>query len=144
MSRQINQAGLDLIKEFEGLRLKVYKDQVGLNTVGWGHRTDLPVGHPITMSQARAWLSEDLEKFQKGVSDLVKIKLTDNQFSTLVSFTYNLGLTALRVSHLLTELNKGNLDKAAAEIPKWCHEGIKVIPGLVRRREAEKELFLKE
>lgn len=144
MSRQINQAGLDLIKEFEGCRLEVYLDQKGLPTVGWGHRTDMSVGTTISQEDADTLLSDDLSRFEVGVEHAVAVDPTDNQFAALVSFAYNLGLGALRSSHLLTEFNAGNLDKAADELLKWCHLGTEEDAGLLRRREAERSLFLKE
>lgn len=143
MSRQINQAGLDLIKKFEGLKLTVYLDQVVLPTVGYGHKDiAMTVGDSITQAEADQFLTQDLSTAENAVSTSVRTNINDNEFAALVSFVYNLGQGAFRQSHLLECLNQGKMQDAAAEFVKWCHAGGKVSPGLLARRIAEKELFL--
>lgn len=140
-SRSINEAGLELIKKFEGLRLAVYKDAVGIPTVGYGHVTNLPVGTSITQEEANSLLKVDLERFEKGVSGLVSAPVTDNQFSALVCFAYNVGIGNLEKSTLLKKLNIGDYDGAALEFPKWAKAGGKELSGLLKRRQAEEALF---
>lgn len=139
-----NQAGIDLIKSFEGLRLNAYKDAVGVNTIGYGTTriNGLPVsiGESITPQQAEDYLRIDLNKFETDVSNLVRVKLTDNQFAALVSFTYNLGAGNLAKSTLLRRLNSGDYN-VGSEFLKWNKAGGRILQGLVRRRAAEKKLF---
>lgn len=138
----INQAGIDLIKSFEGLRLTAYQDQVGVWTIGYGHTgADVTPGLMISEDDAERLLEADLQRFQTGVSSLVCKPLTPSQFAALVSFAYNLGISSLAKSTLLRCLNKGNYQDAAAKFLKWDRaEGV-VVAGLLRRRQAEKTLF---
>lgn len=139
---QINAKGLALMKAFEGCELKAYKDQAGVWTIGYGHTKDVVPGMVITQEEAEEYFKEDLLDFEEGVSDLLTIEVTDNQFSALVSFAYNLGLGSLKKSHLLSFLNQGMAEKAATQFVKW--DLVNGIPdkGILRRREAERDLFL--
>jgi len=138
-----SQKGIDLIKEFEGLELKAYKDSVGVVTIGYGHTgSDVYMGQVITESQAETLLKSDLAKFEKGVAELVKVPLNENQHAALISFSFNLGLGNLKSSTLLRKLNSLDYTGAASEFPRWDKAGGKVLAGLTKRRLAEKELFL--
>ncbi|KMN50721.1 muraminidase [Chromobacterium violaceum] len=138
-----NAAGISLIKQFEGVRLAAYQDMVGVWTIGYGHTgPDVKAGMTITQRQADQLLAADLEKFETGVRKAVIVPLNANQFSALVSFSYNLGLGNLRSSTLLRLLNKGDYDGAAAQFPRWNRAGGQAVPGLTRRRKAEQALFL--
>lgn len=138
-----SQKGIDLIKSSEGLRLEAYKDSVGVATIGFGHTgPDVQMGQKITAAEAELLLTVDLGKFEKGVTSLVKVGINQNQFDSLVSFSYNLGLGNLGSSTLLKKLNLGDYAGAAAEFTKWTKAGGVSLPGLVKRRAAEKALFL--
>ncbi|OBU87131.1 lysozyme [Chromobacterium subtsugae] len=138
-----NAAGISLIKQFEGVRLAAYQDMVGVWTIGYGHTgPDVKKGMAITQQQADQLLAEDLQTFETGVGKAVTVPLNENQFSALVSFSYNLGLGNLRSSTLLRLLNKGDYAGAAAQFPRWDRAGGQVVPGLLRRRQAEQALFL--
>lgn len=140
---RISQKGLNLIKEFEGLELKAYKDSVGVVTIGYGSTgPHVSMGMTITADQAEALLKNDVNRFEKGVMDLVTAPITQNQFDALVSFSFNLGLGNLKASTLLRKLNSLDYVGAANEFPRWNKAGGKVLAGLTRRREAEKKLFL--
>lgn len=140
---RINKAGIALIKEFEGLELKAYQDIVGVWTIGYGHTGGMAKkGMIISEETAENLLKADLKRFEAGVDSLVKIPLTGNQFAALVSLAFNVGLGAFRNSTLLKCLNKVELDKAADEFLRWNKAGGKTVPGLTRRREAERKLFL--
>lgn len=139
---QLNAAGIALIKQFEGCQLKVYPDLVGYATVGYGHRTSLPVGTEITQDEADKLLDEDLERISNGVKSCLRPELNDNQFSALVSLGYNIGTNVLAHSTLIRLINSGEIIAAALEFPKWDKAGRKEVPGLLRRRMAEKTLFL--
>jgi len=145
MSRQINDAGLNIIKYFEGLRLEAYKDIVGKLTIGYGHTgSDVTEGQKISSLQAELLLQLDLQKFEKGVDQaLTGPAVTDNQFSAMVCLAYNIGLANFTSSTLLKLVNKGQYAKAADEFVKWDHAGGKVVNGLLVRRKAERDLFLK-
>lgn len=140
---RINQRGLDLVKSFEGLSLRAYLDPVGIWTIGYGHTgPEVGPGDVITKAQAEALLRKDLTRFETGVRSLVKVPLNSNQFSALVSFAFNVGTGALAQSTLLVRLNQRDYSGAANEFSRWVYGGGQVLPGLVRRREAEKQLFL--
>lgn len=138
-----SQAGIDLIKRFEGVRANPYFDIVGVKTIGYGHAClngEVPPDC-ISQSQAEELLKSDLTKFEAGVSSLVKIPITQNQFDALVSFAFNLGLGNLKSSTLLKKLNANDIAGAADEFHKWDLAGGKHVKGLLIRRLAEKELF---
>jgi lysozyme len=144
--RQINQAGLNLIKSFEGFSAKAYLDIVGVPTIGYGctigvTKQDVVNGRTVTEQQAEQLLSTELASHEMAVSQCVTVALNDNQFAALVSFSYNLGDGSLRSSTLLKLLNSSNYVGAANEFPKWDHAGGKVVDGLERRRLAEQALF---
>ncbi|MDX2215515.1 MAG: glycoside hydrolase family protein [Oculatellaceae cyanobacterium bins.114] len=141
--RQINTAGLELIKSFEGLRLTAYKCPAGVPTIGYGTTEGVKMGTSITREKAEELLKRDLEKFERTVERLVEAPLTDNQFSALVSLTYNIGVAALQRSTLLSVLNQKSYRVAADQFLVWNKVDGKVLAGLQRRRAAERDLFLK-
>lgn len=134
--------GRKLIQQFEGCREKAYQDCVGVWTIGYGHTGNVKAGQVISKEEADRLLSQDLVKFESGVEKNVKVALTQNQFDALVSFCYNLGVGSLQKSTLLKKLNAGDYKGAAEEFLKWNKAGGKVLTGLVRRRELERQLFL--
>jgi GH24 family phage-related lysozyme (muramidase) len=141
--RQINAKGLRLIKSFEGLRLEAYLDAVGVWTIGYGTTRGVQPGMKITQAQAEQFLMQDLETFETAVTDLVNVPLNDDQFSALVSFTYNVGEGAFAGSTLLTLLNQRNYQGAADQFLLWNKgNGGVELAGLTRRRKAERSLFL--
>ena len=135
MSQTTNQAGLDLIESFEGLRLNSYQDSVGVWTIGYGHTQGVQPGQTITQQQAQAFLQQDLGVAEAAVNKL-GITFTDNQFAALVSFAFNLG------AGNLNKLMSHGLAAAADRILLFDHAGGRVLPGLTRRRQAERALFL--
>lgn len=139
---------LALIKKFEGFSAKPYLCPAGVPTIGYGSTRDtdgkpISMTHPvITEVQAKALMLATLVTYEDAVNRYVKVPLTQNQFDALVDFAYNAGTKALLTSRLLVKLNAGKYVEASQEFPKWVYAGGKKLPGLVRRREAEKELFL--
>ena len=133
---KINEAGLSLIKSFEGCKLQAYQDAVGVWTIGWGHTGGVKAGQKITQAQADEYLRKDLEKFEKAVDKISNGNLNENQFSALVSFAYNCGTG---------NLNKLCLGRTASEIGSKMLEYNKakgkVLAGLTRRRKAENKLY---
>lgn len=141
--RHITDIGIDLIKRFEGLSLKPYLCPARLWTIGYGHVIREGEGlEQVTENEAEDLLRKDLLASEKSVLRLVDVPLTGGQFDALVSFCFNLGGGALQRSTLRQKLNRCEYDDAADEFPKWCWAGGRRLSGLLRRREAEKELFL--
>lgn len=138
----INQDGLNLIKSFEGLYLDAYLDPIGIPTIGYGHTQGVEEGMTITEAQAEELLRKDLAEFESAVSEAVEVEIDENQFSALVSFSFNLGAGSLFESTLLKLLNQGDFQGAADQFPIWNKAGGQELEGLTRRRQAERALFL--
>lgn len=140
-----SQAGVDLIKLFEGLSLTAYTCPAGVLTIGYGHTgSDVTPKSRVTDQQAEKILREDLIHSEMAVGNLVKVPLTQSQFDALVSFVFNVGPGGLGYSTLLKRLNAGEDPATVAkeELPRWVKDGNgNVLQGLVRRRHAEIELF---
>jgi len=141
MIMKIEKNGINLIKEFEGVRLAAYQDSVGVWTIGYGHTKGVKEGDQLTREDAETILAEELDEYTKYVKKYVTVPLNQNQFDALVSWTYNLGPGNLRESTMLKVLNNGEYDKVPDEMKRWNRAGGKVLAGLVRRREAEAKLF---
>ncbi|MBX4335526.1 lysozyme [Bartonella raoultii] len=146
--RKISKEGLELIKQWEGLRLEAYRDEACVWTIGYGHTSyaGKPLVHKgmcITKEQAEEILCKDLEQFEHAVEQFVMVSLTDAQFAALVSFCYNVGTTAFCQSTLLKKLNKGDYEAVPTELQKWNKVGGKPLQGLVNRRAAEAGLWAK-
>lgn len=140
--------GLALIKSFEGFRAKPYRCPAGVPTIGYG-ATYYPDGRRVTMQDkpvsdvdATDMLRSMLASYEAGVDRYVSVPLTQGQFDALVSFAYNVGLSALKNSTLLRLLNLRDYAGAAAQFARWNRAGGKVLPGLTRRREAERQMFV--
>jgi lysozyme len=142
-----NAAGLSLIRQAEGLRLRAYLCPANVWTIGIG-TTVYPDGRKVqrgdkcTEQQADRYLAHDLQEFERAVAAMVTVPLTGNQFASLVSLAYNVGIGALRGSTLLRLLNAGDYVNAANQFLRWNRGGGRVLPGLVKRRAAERALFL--
>lgn len=138
---QPSQSAVDLIKASEGLRLTAYRDSAGILTIGYGSTGGIKPGQTITPEQAEAMLVDDLDEAADAVRKLVTVPLTQGQFDALCSFVFNLGAGRLRDSTLLRLLNQGKYGEAAAQFRFWVMAGGKPLPGLVKRRAAERALF---
>jgi GH24 family phage-related lysozyme (muramidase) len=140
----INAEGLNLLMAAEGLELTAYLCPAGVLTVGYGSTgPHVYPGMRITKEQAVSLLQQDLERFERTVQNGVKVPLTSNQFSALVSFSFNIGTDAFLDSTLLKLLNKKDYAGAAQQFQRWNMGAGVVLPGLTTRRLAEKALFLK-
>jgi lysozyme len=146
--RTTSQKGIDFIAGHEGEILRVYKDPIGLATLGVGHllteseKRDMPVGTKITRKQSREYLAKDLKKMERAVNAAVKVPITQNQFDALVSFTFNVGVGGLKRSSVLRQLNNRKFDAAADALLLWNRAGGRVLKGLTRRRKEERAMFL--
>ena len=143
----------DLIKFYEGLRLKAYIDPVGIYTIGWGNifnfTKNRPVqkGDTITKAEAQLFFDVHMQGIVNGLKKLLKVNINENQFNALLSWVYNFNLQTLAKSTLLKLLNAGKSKELVAnEFLKWNKGKVNcklvVLPGLVTRRKAEKDLFL--
>lgn len=133
---------VDLVKRFEGFRAAAYQDQPGVWAIGYGTTRGVRPGMRISREQAEKLLREDIRAFAACLQRNVKAPLSQSQYNALLSFVYNLGCGALARSTLLRKLNAGNYAGAAEEFRRWVYAGGKKSKGLVRRRKAERELFL--
>ena len=137
------EAGIFLIKTREGFKSKKYLCPAGIPSIGYGHVIlKGEIFDEITEAGAGALLQKDLIGIESQVNSLVNVPLTQNQFDALVSFTYNVGPGNFSRSTLLRKLNAGDYEAAAGQFKRWVYGGGVILPGLVSRREEEKELFL--
>ena len=142
------EAGLEIIKMFEGFRSEPYLCPAGVATIGFGSTRGIDgnrvtLGHSaINRDEAEEMLAHDLQNVEKSVGRLIRVALTQNQFDAIVSFTYNLGSGRLQSSTLRSKLNREDYEGAADEFPKWVKAGGKRLSGLVKRRFVERKLFL--
>jgi len=136
--------GLNLIKEFEGFREDAYKCPADVWTIGYGHTNDVQEGDVVNLSGAEILLIEDLDWAEEVVNQFVEVELNQNEFDALVSFVFNVGSGNFQKSTLLKRLNNGGYYSVPTELKGWNKGGGKVLPGLVRRREAEGKLFIEE
>jgi lysozyme len=147
----ISKTGIQLVKEFEGLRLNAYKCSAGVATIGYGStfypdKSNVKMGDVLRdKDEAEVLLIASLKDFDIYVSKYTKsVKLTQYQFDALVSFAFNCGLGALGSSTLLKKvLSNPNDPNIALEFAKWNKGGGKVLKGLVKRRAKEAELYFK-
>ncbi len=137
----INQVGLNLIKEFEGLRLAAYKCSANKWTIGYGHTKGVYSGQQITKDQAEAFLIDDIQDAQSAICGLVNVPLNDNEYAALVCFTFNVGVGQFRNSTLLKILNKNMHDAVPSQLMRWNKVNGEEMGGLSRRRKAEAKLW---
>lgn len=146
----VNDKTRELIKRYEGKRLRAYRCSAGVLTIGYGHTSaagapKVTPGMTISDKEANAIFDRDIERFAAKVEDLIKVELTDNQFGACVSLAFNIGVGGFAKSSVLRFINKRQFDNAADAFALWNKvdkNGRKVVePGLVKRRAAEAALF---
>ena len=144
---RVNQATINLIKEFEGWRAEAYLDPVGICTIGYGTTAAAGVGivpvlgMVITKEEGEWYLQQAVEKFSDQIEDYFTVDPNENEFGAFVSLAYNIGPGAFKKSSALRHFNNGDKARSAKSILLWNKAGGKILGGLVRRREAEKFLF---
>lgn len=138
----MNQKGLELLKSFERCELEAYQDVRGVWTIGWGCTTNVTPGLVITQENADLRLVMGLKETETRVANLVKVPLNENQRAALECLVYNIGSGNFSNSTLLKYLNSGCYQEAADEFLVWDKSGGKAFDGLLRRRNAERDLFL--
>jgi len=135
--------GLDLIKKFEDLKLKIYKDAGGKWTIGYGHLIkDNEELDEIDLSMATKLLQEDLKDAENAVNKYCKSPISQKMFDALVAFVFNVGPSNFKSSTLLKLLNQKKYLEAAAQFTEWVFCNKKILQGLIRRRTAELVLYL--
>jgi lysozyme len=146
MTRTINDAGLNLIKTFEGLKLKAYQDVADIWTIGYGHIKGVHEGMQITNAQAEQFLKDDLRNTETAVASECGAATTDNQFAAMVALAFNIGTGAFATSTVLDRNQAGNTQQAADAFLMWnkAHVNGELTPvaGLTNRRNAERALYL--
>lgn len=155
MGMRTTPAGIALIKDFEGLQLSAYQDSGGVWTIGYGCTAGVVQGMTCTAEQAEEWLRRDIEESEQLLVHACPVALNENQFSALVSFCFNVGMGKKGVkdgfhelrgggpSTMLKCLLAGNYDGAADEFPKWRYVAGRPSVGILRRRLAEMDLFMR-
>jgi len=153
---QMSEHGLELLKQWEGFKNKLYYDSAGLPTIGVGHlltKSELSSGKIIingvpvkydgglSDQQVLDLLSQDVNPAAQVVTNKVTVGLNQNQFDALTSFTFNVGGAAFTGSTLLKLLNQGQYDEVPGQLRRWNKAGGKVVQGLINRRENEIKLW---
>jgi lysozyme len=134
----------EFVAQFEGLSLKAYRCPAGVLTIGYGHTgADVYEGQSITKDEALHLLADDLRKHFDAIKRMITVEVTENQCVALLSFAFNVGATNFQRSSVRKNLNRGAPLQAAESFLLWNRAGGKVLPGLTRRRNAERRLFLK-
>ncbi len=145
---RVNAGGLALIKASEGFRAKAYLCPANVWTIGYGHTAmagppDVVKGHIMTQAEAEEVLGRDVTQFANQIAPLIRTRLNDNQFSALVSFAYNVGVGGFRSSSVLRAVNAGDFAAVPRRLQLWVKAGGRVLPGLVKRRASEAQLFMR-
>lgn len=140
--------GLSLTAHFEGKRNETYLDPVGIPTICYGHTgPEVRPGLRLTDKQCEDLLRKDFAHHRQGIARCITRPLNANQWGAVTSFAFNVGVAKVCKSTLVKKINQGDLRGAADEFPKWKYASLNgkpvVLPGLERRRAAERELFLR-
>lgn len=139
----ISDAGIEHLKLWEELRTEAYLPTPNdVYTIGYGHTRGVCEGLTCTEPQAERWLDEDADEAEQSINRQVTVPLSQNQFDALVGLVFNIGVGAFRRSTLLRVLNDGKYDQVPAQIKRWKYQDGQVLRGLVRRREAEAQMFI--
>jgi len=156
MALKISDHGKKLLAQWEGIEHKVYKDAVGLPTIGVGHLLtgdersshqimigDTPVNYDNGLNDEQVYdlLAQDLSRFETTIDEAVTVDLEQNQFDALVSFSFNIGTSAFKKSTLLKHLNSGDYGDVPNQLLRWVKADGKTLQGLVNRRENEIKLW---
>lgn len=146
MPEKTGKQGLELIRSFEGFQPSIYKCPAGRPTIGFGHvvKDDEDFPNLLTVQDAYDLLKEDLKPVEEAIHETVDSLLSASQFDALASFIFNIGIGAWRESSFLKRLKEGaDYYDASSEFLRWIYAGKKKLRGLMRRREAERNLFIK-
>lgn len=136
-----------MIREYEGLELRAYRDSGGLPTIGYGtimvNGQHVHMGMTCTQAQAEAWMEEEARRCAHEIQSWLRRPATDNEISALVSLSYNIGMAGLKHSHLLADFNAARpIQVVAHGFLSWCHVKGQFNQGLYNRRQKEAAIFL--
>jgi len=134
---------IPLVMHFEGLRTQAYIDPVGIETICYGSTSGVKIGDVKTPEECRALLHGELAEYLAAVDRILPQPMPDTRRAALVSFSYNVGISALERSTLVKKMRGGDVAGACNELSRWVYAGGRKLKGLVRRREAERHLCLK-
>jgi lysozyme len=136
--------GIELIKKHEGLRLVAYRCPANVWTIGYGHTRTAKSGMVISGDEADKLLRADIEMAERAVNQLIVANLTQNQYDALVSFVFNVGRGNFEKSTLRVTVNNDPNDKQISlEFKRWVYASKVLLPGLVRRRDEESNLYFR-
>ena len=138
---QISEEGISLIKHFEGCGLEAYQDSIGIWTIGYGTIKGVKEGDQINQDEAEHLLQEEMPEYEGYINEMVNVPLEQNQFDALCSWVFNLVHKNLSESTLLRVLNDEKYDEVPKQIVRWNKAGGQVLKGLVKRRQAEADMF---
>lgn len=138
----VSAAALVGIATHEGYRGEAYKDAVGVTTIGYGETKGVKIGDKTTPERALVQLLTSTEKHADAIRSCIKVPLYQHEFDAYVSLSYQIGAGAFCRSTLIKKLNKGDYIGACNELDKWVYAGGKKLPGIVKRRQKEKEMCL--
>lgn len=138
----VSAAALVGIATHEGYRSEAYKDTVGVPTIGFGETAGVKMGDKTTPERALVQLLESTEKHADAIRQCIHVPLYQHEFDAYISLAYNIGTGAFCKSTLVKKLNQGDYTGSCNEIRRWNKAGGKVLPGLVKRREAEYEMCM--
>lgn len=154
---RMSEKGRRLITEWEGSKREAYEDEAGYLTIGVGHkltRSELTSGklciacrdvrwrHGLTEEQVGDLLGQDLRRYEQVADEAVTVTVSQHQFDALVSFCFNVGVSAFRRSTLVRLLNSGLYDEVPGQLSRWVYAGGRVVQGLRNRREKEINLWV--
>lgn len=142
LSSAVVLSGAYLVAPFEGKENKAYLDPVDIYTICYGSTKDVEKGDYKTDDECLSLLATDLVEHDRKMLRYIKVSTTDYQHAAFLSFTYNVGVGAFSKSTMLKKLNKGDYTGACNELSKWVYAGGKKLNGLVKRREAERQVCL--
>jgi lysozyme len=132
-----------LIREFEGFRSHAYKCPAGTCTVGFGTTgAAVHFGMVISRDTAERWLDRDVRNTAIALEKIVRVPLSEKSWAAILSFAYNVGVGAFEQSTLEFLISQKRFNSAAEQFGRWVHSGDEKLPGLIRRRAAERALFL--
>jgi lysozyme len=139
---QPSDALLDFVKGWEGLRLEAYLDGGGVPTIGYGRTYNVKLGDTCTAQEAEGWLSETLARMGRSMSAYLMRETSQQQFDALLSLCFNAGVAAIGVSGLMRLHNEGMVKECADRFLLWNKDNGKMVPGLSKRRAAERAIYL--
>lgn len=141
MGMRTSNKGIELIKNYEGLRLEAYVCPAGKPTIGYGHTKNVKLGQKTTVEEAEQFFKEDLIIVENEINRH-NLNINQNQFDALASFVYNIGIENFKTSTLLKKIKANPNDKSIEnEFKRWIYSGGKVFPGTIKRRNEEAKLY---